>query len=356
MAQYNAGIIGLGFIGGADQVSGDDIGQKVPNLDGTHLVAYQNHDRVELIAGSSRDQGRRDRFTDRTGARTYEKWSDLIAKEELDVISIATYAPQHAEIAIACAEAGIKAIYSEKPIATTLEDADRMVAACEKAGSLLVLNHQKRFRLNHRRLRDYVADGKLGELTSVNLQWGNGRLGNVGTHMIDGLIMLTGRKVERVSANLDLAGKPDCRGEEFTDPGGWGTLIMEGNLRVTVDAADYATTPACITLNGTLGRAFVTPADDVRIVTYGVADQKEGSVKREATSEFWETAPSPSGMDRAVDEIVQYLDGTPFPYAVEEGRLTFETIVAMHASHTRNGAYVDLPLTDDDRLHEILSG
>ena len=356
MTQYKAGIIGLGFIGGADQVSGDGIGQQVPNLDGTHLFAYQNHDRVDLIAGSSRDRGRRDRFAARTGARTYEQWTELIAKEDLDIISIATYAPQHAEIATACAEAGIKAIYCEKPIATTLDDAERMIAASEKAGSLLVMNHQKRFRLNHRRLRDEVAAGRLGELTSVNLQWGNGRLGNVGTHMIDGLIMLTGRRVERASANLDLAGKPDCRGTQFRDPGGWGTLILEGNLRVTVDAADFATTPACITLNGTLGRAFVTPADDIRIDTYGVADQEEGTVKREASTESWKTAPNPTGMDRAVDEIVQHLNGTPFPYAVEEARLTFETIVAMHASHARNGAFVDLPLTDDDRLHEILSG
>ena len=157
------------------------------------------------------------------------------------------------------AEAGIRAIYCEKPIATKLDDADRIVMKCDDAGALLVLNHQKRFSPNHRKLRSYIAEGGLGELTSVNLQWGNGRLGNVGTHMIDGLIMLTGRRVERVSANLDLSGKPDCRGEQFADPGGWGTLIMEGNLRVTVDAPDYSTTPACITVNGTLGRAFATP-------------------------------------------------------------------------------------------------
>ena len=84
MSQYTAGIIGLGFIGAADQVSGDALGQKVENLDGTHAVAHQNHSRVDLIAGSSRDQGRRDRFESRTGARTYEQWSDLLAKESLD--------------------------------------------------------------------------------------------------------------------------------------------------------------------------------------------------------------------------------------------------------------------------------
>ena len=42
-ATYRAGIIGLGFIGGADQVSGDALGQQVSGLDGTHFDALSNH-------------------------------------------------------------------------------------------------------------------------------------------------------------------------------------------------------------------------------------------------------------------------------------------------------------------------
>ena len=69
MAEYKAGIIGLGFIGAADQVSGDALGQQVADLDGTHLMALDNHPQVEVVAGSSRDEGRRQRFAARTGAR-----------------------------------------------------------------------------------------------------------------------------------------------------------------------------------------------------------------------------------------------------------------------------------------------
>ena len=89
----------------------------------------------------------------------------MIANETLDIVSIATYTPTHAEIAIACAERGIPVIYCEKPAATTVIDAQHMLEA-QKHG-LLVFNHQRRFDPNYRRLRTLIAEGKLGTLISA---------------------------------------------------------------------------------------------------------------------------------------------------------------------------------------------
>lgn len=342
---YRAGIIGLGFIGGADQVSGDALGQQVSGLDGTHFDALSNHPRVNLVAGSSRDAGRRERFTERSGSPTYASWQEMITQESLDIVSVATYAPVHAEITVACAKQGIRAIYCEKPIATRLPDAKQMVKVCNERGALLVLNHQRRFNLNHRRLRDLIAGNGLGELTSASLQWGSGRLGNVGTHMIDALLMLTGRQIEAVSATLDLAGKPDCRGPEFRDPGGWGVIRLEGGLMVIVDAGDYATIPGQMILNGTEGRAI----SDGSSVTLEYWDGRQ---------ERWCVAnDSVSGMDRAVSEIVAWLDdGAEFPYLASEAVNTLEAIVGFHASHARNAAWTELPLSGADHGREVLSG
>ena len=113
-ATYRAGIIGLGFIGGADQVSGDALGQQVSGLDGTHFDSLSNHPRVNLVAGSSRDAGRRARFAQRAGTPTYTHWEEMLDQESLDIVSVATYAPVHAEITVACAKQGIRAIYCEK--------------------------------------------------------------------------------------------------------------------------------------------------------------------------------------------------------------------------------------------------
>ena len=337
-ATYRAGIIGLGFIGGADQVSGDAIGQVVAGLDGTHAEALSRHPRVRLVAGSSRDAGRRERFAARSGARTYADWQEMLEKEALDVVSVATYAPSHAEITLGCAARGVRAIYCEKPMATTLRDADRMLAACDAAGALLVINHQGRFNPNYRALHDRIAGGGLGDLTSVSLRWGAGRLGNVGTHKLDAAELLTGRRITAVSGTLDLAGKPDCRGPAFRDPGGWGVLRLEGGLMGVVDATDYGTAPARIEINGTLGTAS-SGRDEVTIEL------------RDGQREDWPSRRSEgTSMDRAVGEIVDWLStGAPFPYPALGAARALEVIVAFHVSHERRAEWVDLPLAGAER-------
>src|SRR5438128_11363909 len=141
-----AAVIGLGFIGAGDQVSGDAIGQKVADLDGTHSGALASHPQVRLVTGSSREEGRRKRFEERHHIRkTYADWREMLAAEKLDLVNIATNSPFHAEITVACAEAGVRAILCEKPLATRLSDADRAIRACRERGTILAVNHSRRW-------------------------------------------------------------------------------------------------------------------------------------------------------------------------------------------------------------------
>jgi predicted dehydrogenase len=342
---YRAAIVGLGFIGGGDQVSGDAIGgQKVTNLDGTHCEALCKHPQIQLVAGSSRDQGRRDRFEQRTGARTYADWQEMLAKEKLDILSVATYSPQHAEITIAAAKAGVKAVYCEKPIATRPADARAMIAACEKSGTLLVINHNRRFNPNYRKLRAFVTAGGLGQLTSATVQWGGGRLGNVGTHVIDALSMVTGRRVIGVAGALDPTGRADVRGNQFKDPGAWGLIHMEGGLVATLDAPDMGKTPLSIRVNGTLGYA-VTGGRDVTVNFW------------DGSSENWPAPQGGSSMDVAVSEIIEHLENkTPVGHTPAEALEVLEAIVGFHISDERNGVRVGLPLSADLLSREVKSG
>ena len=347
---YRAGIIGLGFVGAGDQVSGDVLGQRVENLDGYHFEAYNKHPRTEIVCGSSRDAGRRERFEARSSARVYPDWREMIRSHDLDIVSIATYTPVHAEMTVACAEKGIPVIYCEKPISSSLIEAERMVDACSAAGSLLVINHNRRFNPNFRRLRSFIAQGGLGNLISISLRWPSGRLGNIGTHIFDALLMLSGQAPAAVSGTLDLSDHPDCRGGDFDDPGGWGLIRLENGCMVTVDAANRAKCPMTIEIQGTEGTACVNG----REVTAAIGNK----------TELWpDETGNRSSMDTAVDEIVDWLDnraaGAPvsaFSYDPSEAVRTLEIITAFHVSHARSSAWADLPLKNMDRDLVIRSG
>jgi predicted dehydrogenase len=167
----------------------------------------------------------------------------------------------------------------------------------------------------------------------------------LGTHLIDAARMLTGLEVRAVSGSQDLSARPDCRGGDFQDPGGWGLLRMDDGLIVTVDAADYAAVPATRTLNGTLGRAITGDAT-VRIESWDGRVEHRPAPPREQSS-----------MDVAIAEIVRHLDdGTPFPCSADESVRTLEAIIAFHASHDRQSAWVALPLVGADREREVRSG
>jgi len=344
---YRAAVIGLGFVGAGDQVSGDALGQRVEDLDGTHAYGLARHPRVDLVAGASRDPGRRQRFTERLGVTaTYQDWREMLEKETLDIVSVASYTPYHAEITIACAEAGIRAIYCEKPIATRLRDADRMIEACRERGSLLVINHNRRWNPFFRAVRECVAAGGLGELAHGFCRWSSGRLGNVGTHIFDAVRMVLGREAEAVSGTLDTTGRPDCRGPWCRDPGGWGVIRLAGGVKVFVDAAETIAVPFDLQVAGSEGEIICRGKNPPYLVRWSGQSEPLPVAKVEGTA-----------VDRAVDEIVHCLDTGAAPSSSgEDGRAALEIILGFHVSDRQGGAWVELPLTGADRDLEVRSG
>src|SRR5690606_18658129 len=79
------------------------------------------------------------------GDRIYTDYHQMLAEEQPDIVSICTWPHLHAEMVIAAAEAGVKAIHCEKPMAPTYGEAVRMVEVCEQRGVQLTFNHQRRF-------------------------------------------------------------------------------------------------------------------------------------------------------------------------------------------------------------------
>ena len=102
-----------------------------------HWKAMPN---VELVAAGDVNAPLRDRARQEFGvARTYDTWQEMIEREELDVVQAASENSVGADIVEACAAKGIHVI-SEKPMAATLAQAERMLKAAETANVHLLIN------------------------------------------------------------------------------------------------------------------------------------------------------------------------------------------------------------------------
>jgi len=117
------------------------------------------------------------------GERIYTDYHEMLAQEQLDIVSICTWPHHHAPMVIAAAEAGVKAIHCEKPMAPSYAEALRTVAVCEAHGTQLTFNHQRRFGAPFRAARDLLRSGAIGQLQRLEGTCDN--LFDWGTHWFD---------------------------------------------------------------------------------------------------------------------------------------------------------------------------
>ena len=147
-------------------------------------------------------------------------WRDVLSRDDVDAVDICAPNALHAEQAIAAAEAG-KHVLVEKPMATTVADADAMVAAAERAGVVLMAAHNLRFAAPYAAAARAVAEGLVGDVVGVRVAMGHGgpegwtrdagwfrdpsvsgggALLDLGIHVADLVRAVTGDEVAEVSA------------------------------------------------------------------------------------------------------------------------------------------------------------
>ena len=95
---------------------------------------------------------------------------NFLATPGLEAVYVATPNHLHRPIVEAAARAG-KHVLCEKPMATTLADAEAMVAACHENGVRYATAFDQRFQARHRRLRELVREGRLGQITAVRVHY-----------------------------------------------------------------------------------------------------------------------------------------------------------------------------------------
>lgn len=126
-----------------------------------HAGAWQARDDAKVLSVFDPDEARRTAMAEETGAAACDAYQAAIDTEGVNVVSVCTPVCYHPEVAIYAAEHKCH-VLCEKPIALTLEEADKMAAAAEKAGVKLAVSYQYRTFPHFRRFRQLVQDGAFG--------------------------------------------------------------------------------------------------------------------------------------------------------------------------------------------------
>ncbi len=130
---------------------------------------------LELVTCYDIDPTRRELISGRYGCARERSYEEMVARRDLDGIMLVTPNAVHREQAEAAFAHG-KHVYVEKPIANTLDDARRMIAASEKAKLTLLIGHLHRRYAANRKVKEMVANGAIGRPIMVegNLSSGQG--------------------------------------------------------------------------------------------------------------------------------------------------------------------------------------
>ncbi|MBE5791299.1 MAG: Gfo/Idh/MocA family oxidoreductase [Clostridiales bacterium] len=126
-----------------------------------HIANLLNMENAKIVAVCDINKDRLAAAVEKTGADGYNDWHDVIAREDVDIIHVLTPHYLHAPMSIEALKAG-KHVLTEKPMATTIEDAKKMIEAADKAKGTLSVIFQNRYNASSVAIRNMLETGELG--------------------------------------------------------------------------------------------------------------------------------------------------------------------------------------------------
>ena len=342
METFGVGISGAGTIGAVHAGA-------LEKLDDARLVA---------VAAASEVTGRR--LAETHGAEWHARLDDMLLRPDLDVVILCTPSGLHPDQAVAAAHAG-KHVISEKPMAITLEDADRMIGACRERGVTLSVIFQYRFNRDALRLKRAVEAGLFGGpvLGNAFVHWhrtqayydetggwrgtwaldGGGALMNQSIHAIDLLQWILG-PVESVCGYTGTL----AHDIETEDTASAALRFASGALGVIQGTTSaHEDSPLKIEIRGTGGSATL---EGPRLTAWQPGREEEVLSARdlEALPESRGDEPLGIAHRRQLREIFAALrEGRQPPVPGEESRKALEIVLGIYRSAAIGGS-VTFPL------------
>jgi UDP-N-acetyl-2-amino-2-deoxyglucuronate dehydrogenase len=188
-------------------------------ISATHARAVSEVDGANITAFFGNNQEKVSKLASTFDAPAYSDFTAFLSHKPMDAVMIGSPSGCHADEGIAAAQHGLHVLV-EKPIDVTVDQADALIAECERAGVKLAVCYQDRMAVSSGRLKTVIDEGQLGKpiLVSARVKWyrppeyysdsrwrgklkldGGGALMNQGIHTVDLLLWLLG-DVDRVYA------------------------------------------------------------------------------------------------------------------------------------------------------------
>jgi len=281
----------------------------------------------------------------------YDNYQALIEHEQdnMDILSVVTNGPTHAEITIKGSESGIKNILCEKPMATNLNDAKNVIDICRKNKTRLAVNHIRRWSSNYARLKDLINKGDIGDLRHLYFSCGSTGIGNFAIHFFDTARYLTDSEPEWIMGFLDTSGTLNPRGKSFVDPGGYGIIQFKNKTRFFIDSSEDTGVQYSFQIVGTYGRIIIDELNDIWHIRARTPVNKKVALTRYGTD--MEIIPFISDtkfdiVDLTSKALAELLSGKPISSTGEDGRKSLEMVIGFHLSNDRDNKKIFFPITD----------
>jgi len=355
MAQLRAAVIGLGRIGSTfdDEI----IRGGTFFLPYCHAPAYAESPLVELVAGADPNAQQRTWFAERWGlgeAHVYADYREMLARENLDLVSMCTSARPRAAIIEDTARAGVRGIWAEKPISVSLAEADSALRVCREHGTVVAVNCHRRWNALFKEIKTMLDAGDFGTLRQINVH-GTFGLSSNGSHMLDTMNFLAGSHVEWVFGEME----SDAVAAGDDDPRGNGYLAYANGVRGFIRTMPSGAAFTSFDIIGDEARAWTGDDGMSWKLIRSVQGNTERPSMRPLSNRFQGSLPAEypfplpgrlqaSGLAIVEDLVSCIASGAPPRCSGEDGRAALEIAIAMRESHRRDCRRVRLPLADRD--------
>lgn len=341
-----AAIVGLSWIGADPPPEASDpvLGTATPY---SHASAYAAHPRVTRIVGCDPSADARANFERVWGDRypdlkAYAELDDLLAEVSPDIVSIVTPDHLHGIVLRRVLDAGVTMVFCEKPLATSLAEADEMITAVHAAGATVAVNYTRRWQPDTVEMRAQVRAGAIGGLSQVISQLGSPRamLFRNLTHSIDLLCYFAEAEPLWVFGELETGFEEygmDYRGngqDPSLEPSANAYVAFENGVRGYLTGQKSMAGGEALQLSGSDGRILLD-AEGVRMQRPG----PDGITTRRLVPRF-----TVAGMAAAVrDLIASHEAGVPTQSPPEHARRAVAITTAILQSQASGN--VRVPIT-----------